>query len=53
MANRYVSGLGTGSVNGFGVSLGAFDGAIFSGLIPGFVIPSMGYAPVLVTMSCF
>ena len=42
-----------GSVNGFGVSLGAFGGALFSGLIPGFVIPSTGYAPVLVTMSCF
>jgi ACS family hexuronate transporter-like MFS transporter len=42
-----------GSANGFGVSLGAFGGALFSGLIPGHVIPVFGYVPVLMTMSCF
>jgi MFS transporter, ACS family, hexuronate transporter len=42
-----------GSVNGFGVFLGAFGGALFSGLIPGNVIPVIGYTPVLLTMSCF
>lgn len=42
-----------GSTNGFGVSIGAFGGALFSGLIPGTVIPLVGYVPVLLTMSCF
>lgn len=42
-----------GSTNGFGVSIGAFGGALFSGLIPGTVIPVVGYVPVLLTMSCF
>jgi ACS family hexuronate transporter-like MFS transporter len=42
-----------GSVNGFGVCLGALGGALFSGLIPGHVIPIVGYVPVLLTMSCF
>jgi MFS transporter, ACS family, hexuronate transporter len=42
-----------GSANGFGVSIGAFGGALFSGVIPGAVIPLVGYVPVLLTMSCF
>ena len=42
-----------GSTNGFGVCIGAFGGALFSGLIPGLVIPLVGYVPVLMTMSCF
>jgi ACS family hexuronate transporter-like MFS transporter len=42
-----------GSTNGFGTSLGGFGGALFSGLIPGAVIPVVGYVPVLLTMSCF
>lgn len=42
-----------GSTNGFGVSIGAFGGALFSGLIPGMVIPVVGYVPVLLAMSCF
>lgn len=41
------------SANGVGVALGAWGGAIFSGLIPGYVIPIVGYVPVLLTMSCF
>jgi MFS transporter, ACS family, hexuronate transporter len=41
------------STNGFGVSIGAFGGALFSGLIPGTVIPVVGYVPVLLTMNCF
>ncbi len=42
-----------GSTNGFGVSLGAFGGALFSGLIPGYLIPLLGYAPVFLTMHGF
>jgi ACS family hexuronate transporter-like MFS transporter len=42
-----------GSANGVGVGLGALGGALFSGLIPGYVIPLAGYVPVLVIMSCF
>jgi ACS family hexuronate transporter-like MFS transporter len=42
-----------GSANGFGVCIGSLGGALFSGLIPGTVIPLVGYVPVLMTMSCF
>ena len=42
-----------GSTNGFGVCLGGFGGALFSGIIPGMVIPHVGYVPVLLGMSCF
>ena len=42
-----------GVTNGFGTGLGALGGALFSGLIPGHVIPILGYVPVLLTMSCF
>jgi ACS family hexuronate transporter-like MFS transporter len=42
-----------GVANGFGICIGALGGALFSGLIPGYVIPVAGYIPVLLTMSCF
>ena len=42
-----------GSTNGFGVSLGALGGALFSGLIPGYLIPQLGYVPVFLTMHFF
>jgi ACS family hexuronate transporter-like MFS transporter len=42
-----------GVTNGFGTGLGALGGALFSGLMPGHVIPIFGYVPVLLTMSCF
>jgi MFS transporter, ACS family, hexuronate transporter len=42
-----------GSANGFGVCLGGLGGALFSGIIPGIVIPHLGYVPVLMGMSCF
>lgn len=42
-----------GSTNGFGVCVGGLGGALFSGIIPGTVIPLLGYVPVLMTMSCF
>jgi ACS family hexuronate transporter-like MFS transporter len=42
-----------GSANAVGVFSGAMGGALFSGLIPGYVIPVVGYVPVLLTMSCF
>jgi ACS family hexuronate transporter-like MFS transporter len=42
-----------GSANGFGVCLGGLGGALFSGIIPGMVIPHVGYVPVLLSMSCF
>jgi ACS family hexuronate transporter-like MFS transporter len=42
-----------GSANGVGVCVGALGGALFSGLIPGYLIPVTGYVPVLLTMSCF
>jgi ACS family hexuronate transporter-like MFS transporter len=42
-----------GSTNGFGVCIGGLGGALFSGIIPGVVIPHVGYVPVLIGMSCF
>lgn len=42
-----------GSANGFGVCIGGLGGALFSGIIPGTVIPVAGYVPVLMGMSCF
>ncbi|MGD0101179.1 MAG: MFS transporter [Acidobacteriota bacterium] len=42
-----------GVANGLGVCLGALGGALFSGLIPGHIIPLVGYVPVLLTMSFF
>ncbi len=42
-----------GVTNGLGVCLGALGGSLFSGLIPGYVIPIVGYVPVLLIMSFF
>jgi len=42
-----------GVANGFGVCIGALGGALFSGLIPGYMIPVTGYIPILLAMSCF
>jgi len=42
-----------GVANGFGNCVGGLGGALFSGLIPGYIIPLFGYIPVLLTMSCF
>ena len=42
-----------GSTNGFGVCIGGLGGALFSGIIPGTVIPLFGYTPVLIGMSFF
>ena len=42
-----------GSTNGFGVCIGGLGGALFSGVIPGMVIPHLGYVPVLLSMSFF
>jgi ACS family hexuronate transporter-like MFS transporter len=42
-----------GSANGIGVCLGGLGGALFSGLIPGYVLSWVGYMPVLLTMSFF
>ena len=42
-----------GVTNGFGVCMGALGGALFSGVIPGYVIPIVGYVPVLLIMSFF
>ena len=42
-----------GVANGFGNCVGGLGGALLSGLIPGYVIPLVGYIPVLLTMSCF
>jgi MFS transporter, ACS family, hexuronate transporter len=42
-----------GVANGFGNCVGALGGALFSGLIPGYVIPIAGYIPVILTMSGF
>ncbi len=42
-----------GVANGFGNCIGGIGGALFSGLIPGYIIPVVGYVPVLLTLSCF
>jgi ACS family hexuronate transporter-like MFS transporter len=42
-----------GSANGCGVFAGSMGGALFSGLIPGYLLGPIGYAPILITMSCF
>jgi ACS family hexuronate transporter-like MFS transporter len=42
-----------GSTNGFGVCIGGLGGALFSGIVPGMVIPHVGYVPVLLGMSFF
>ncbi len=42
-----------GSASGLGICLGGLGSALFSGIIPGTVVPRFGYVPVLVGMSCF
>ena len=42
-----------GVANGFGNCVGGIGGALFSGLIPGYIIPVVGYIPVLLTLSWF
>jgi ACS family hexuronate transporter-like MFS transporter len=42
-----------GSANAIGVFTGAMGGALFSGLIPGYLLGPIGYTPILITMSCF
>jgi len=42
-----------GLANGFGNCIGGIGGALLSGLIPGYIIPVVGYIPVLLMMSCF
>lgn len=42
-----------GSASGLGIFLGGIGSALFSGIIPGMVIPRFGYFPVLAGMSLF
>ena len=42
-----------GSAQGFGVFFGGIGGAIFAAIIPGYVIPLVGYGPLFVILSCF
>jgi ACS family hexuronate transporter-like MFS transporter len=42
-----------GSANACGVFSGSMGGALFSGLIPGYLLGPIGYAPILISMSCF
>jgi len=42
-----------GTANSFGVFTGAMGGALFSGLVPGYLLGPIGYTPILITMSCF
>lgn len=41
------------TANACGVFSGSMAGALFSGLIPGYLLGPIGYAPILITMSCF
>jgi ACS family hexuronate transporter-like MFS transporter len=41
------------SVTGIGGCIGGLGGVLFSALIPGFVIPWLGYTPVFLVMSSF
>lgn len=41
------------TANACGVFSGSMGGALFSGLIPGYLLGPIGYAPILITMSCF
>jgi MFS transporter, ACS family, hexuronate transporter len=42
-----------GSVIGIGGALGGLSGVLFSAVIPGFVIPRLGYTPVFLAMGTF
>lgn len=41
------------SVTGIGGALGGFSGFLFSAIIPGYVVPVLGYVPMFLGMSCF
>ena len=41
------------SVIGIGGAAGGLGGVIFAGLVPGYVIPVIGYKPVFLSMGCF
>ncbi|MFN0181249.1 MAG: MFS transporter [Gemmatimonadales bacterium] len=42
-----------GRVSGFGGTMGGGAGVIFSALVPGYLIPSVGYRPLFVGMAAF
>jgi len=41
------------SVTGFGGSLGAFGGVLFTGLLPGYIVHHFGYPPMFIIMGAF
>lgn len=41
------------SVTGIGGALGGVSGFFFSAIIPGYVIPVLGYTPIFLVMGCF
>lgn len=41
------------SVTGFGGSMGAFGGVLFTGLLPGFIVQNFGYPPMFIIMGGF
>ena len=41
------------SVVGIGGAVGGVSGAIFSALVPGYVVPAFGYKPLFLTIGCF
>ncbi len=41
------------SVTGIGGAIGALSGFLFSAVIPGYVVPVLGYVPLFLGMSCF
>jgi MFS transporter, ACS family, hexuronate transporter len=41
------------SVTGFGGSLGAFGGVLFTGLLPGYIVQNFGYPPMFIIMGGF
>ncbi|MBS1831455.1 MAG: MFS transporter [Acidobacteria bacterium] len=41
------------SVTGIGGAVGGFSGMLFSAIVPGYVVPRLGYVPLFLGMSCF
>lgn len=41
------------SVVGIGGAVGGLSGAVFSALVPGYVVPLFGYTPLFLTIGCF
>jgi MFS transporter, ACS family, hexuronate transporter len=41
------------SVTGFGGSMGALGGVLFTGLLPGFIVQNFGYPPMFIIMGAF